>query len=176
MNKIKKWIDKIGEEEMDSDGLIGVYQNIVGKLPKDIKTTLSVGCGSGAELDYLPGEFIHGLDINPINESDSVKIGDMHDLPYEDDSFDLVYSRDSFEHSIAPIVALDEMARVSKRYVVIILPEDLWIESIWHIIIPNMRQLMALAEKIGLSLKYHRELNSMVNGFPMTEYMYLFKL
>ena len=63
-------------------------------------------------------EFI-GYDIFPIADI----LGDMHDLPFPDKSFDLVVSRHSLEHSLIPYLAFQEMARVGE-YVLAVLPSD----------------------------------------------------
>ena len=46
----------------------------------------------------------------------------MENLPYEDDSFDLIFSCHAFEHCENPLKALREMKRVSKKWVIIITP------------------------------------------------------
>lgn len=161
MSKIDDYIKSIGEEEMDSAGLEPMFASIPQYLP-DVDTTLAVGCGTGTELNYLPGE-VRGIDINPIHKSEQIDTGDMHDLPYKDNEFELVYIRDAFEHSVAPIVAISELARVSSKYVCIILPDEVWTESHWHLIIPTMRQLMNLAEKVGLRLLRVRDIRMIIN-------------
>ena len=44
------------------------------------------------------------------------------DLPFEDDSFDFVFSSHVIEHFPDPIKALYEWVRVARRYVVVIAP------------------------------------------------------
>ena len=51
-------------------------------------------------------------------------LGDAHDLPFKDRSFDLVLSRHSLEHVLCPYLALREMARVSRRWLVVAVPGD----------------------------------------------------
>ncbi len=176
MKVIQKWINRIGKEEMRSSGLEGLFATLASYLPKDITSTLSVGCGSGLEMDFLPGK-VTGLEINPANGSDPrIKIGDMHEIPYPDSNFDLVYARDSFEHAAAPIAVLDEMTRVSKKYVVIVLPDDVWIESDWHLIIPTERQLLHLAELVGLKFLYRRDIRTILPArFMLENYLFLFE-
>lgn len=173
--KQKEWIEKIGKEEMDSRGLEPLFATVASYLPKDIETTLSVGCGNGRELPFYPGA--KGLDYNPINGSNPlVTTGDMHDIPFQDGEFDLVISRDSFEHATSPITALSEMSRVSRKYVCIVLPDLAWTESDWHLIIPDMRQLMNLAEKCGLAMRYRRDIRFVMHAsYVLENHLYLFQ-
>ncbi len=82
---------------------------------------LEVGCGNGlAACDLLStGKEIYAVDIVDIR-TDEVRqspvrfeIGDVCDrLPYEDNSFDLVFSINSFEHFEQPANAFGEMIRL----------------------------------------------------------------
>lgn len=181
MNQIKKWLEHNAHEEMNDsglDGLFGVVTQELHKLP--IKRTLAVGCGNGTELNYLPGDTVIGLDINPKNQASNVDIGDMHDMAYQDKEFDLVYSRDSFEHAVAPIAALAEMSRVSSKYVCIVLPDEVWTERPEHLIIPTDRQLQSMAEKVGLAQVMRRDYRLIIPipntaGYLMIQHFYLFQ-
>jgi ubiquinone/menaquinone biosynthesis C-methylase UbiE len=82
---------------------------------------LEVGCGNGfAALSLIkPGRNISAVDIVDIR-ADKVKqseisfsIGDVcNRLPYEDNTFDLIFSINSFEHFEQPDLAFIEMIRV----------------------------------------------------------------
>jgi SAM-dependent methyltransferase len=84
---------------------------------------LDAGCGSGRLLDELRGYGqVTGLDLNP----DSVEIargrghedvvqGPVEELPWPDETFDLVISLDMVEHTADDRVALRELHRVTKR-------------------------------------------------------------
>jgi len=78
-------------------------------IPNDVKTVLDIGSGSeGAGF----------------NEHVDLGLGtDFHWLPYGDNSFDLVWARHALEHSPMPFFALLEWHRVTKKYLLIILPE-----------------------------------------------------
>jgi 2-polyprenyl-3-methyl-5-hydroxy-6-metoxy-1,4-benzoquinol methylase len=175
MNQIKKWLEFNAQEEMHAQGLEPLFGMLVRELPP-VKSTLAVGCGDGTELSFLPGEVVVGLDINPANKAPNVDIGDMHDLSYKDGQFDLVYCRDVLEHAVAPIAAMEEMARVSNKYVCIILPDaHVWTERPEHILIPDDRQLMNWAEKSGLALMKRRGYRWIMNhGYLMIQDWFLF--
>src|SRR5690349_5031002 len=84
---------------------------------------LDVGCGTGANLkmlaDYGNAE---GVDISPQAVEfcrerglDSVKLGAAEQLPYENDSFELVTALDVIEHLDDDVAGLREMRRVLRR-------------------------------------------------------------
>lgn len=94
------------------------------------KTVLDDCCGSGGKallLSELGAAKVVGIDIGAkfIDEANAFasskgnnkvefKVGDAHNLPFEDKSFDLVYSFDAFEHVSMPDKMLSEAKRVLK--------------------------------------------------------------
>lgn len=99
---------------------------------------LDVGCGEGFTLDKLKrmqiGRCLEGIDFS----SDSLEIakkifpdlrfaeGNIYNLPYEDRSFDLVICTEVLEHLENPKMALREMKRVSKDYLLVSVPHEPW--------------------------------------------------
>lgn len=88
------------------------------------QSVLEVGCGTGAILSELPKQSnIHGLDIDPValtqcrvNAPDVFLIrGNALELPYPDESFDIVYSHFLLLWVDNPLQALQEMKRVTRR-------------------------------------------------------------
>ena len=87
---------------------------------------LEIGCGAGrytrSFLHYRPDLEVHGCDISHIALAEArvadttgkidYKLGDALDLPYEDNSFDIVLLFDVFEHVTDVGKAADEVARV----------------------------------------------------------------
>jgi SAM-dependent methyltransferase len=55
------------------------------------------------------------LDVCPLGNGEPSLIGDAHQLPFKDDSFDMVVSKDTLEHFIKPSDAVKEVHRVLKR-------------------------------------------------------------
>jgi len=103
-------------------------------------SVLDIGCGDGQLLHILQernsGLRLAGLTVNPdekarIDPRIDVRIGDMHQLPWCDASFDAVLCRHSLEHSISPLSALFEANRVLKPagllYVVVPAPYSEWV-------------------------------------------------
>lgn len=104
--------------------------------PLNIDTVLDAGCGEGFTLDRLSREKIgssyKGIEYDP----EAVKIanklypkldiheGDVLKLPYKNDSFDLVVCTEVLEHLENPRKAYRELLRVSKKYVLITVPNE----------------------------------------------------
>jgi SAM-dependent methyltransferase len=87
---------------------------------------LDVGCADGylmhllaqqgytvQGITYLAAEREAALSHDP-RLQDAIAVGDMHDLPYDDQLFDLAISRQTLEHALAPVVCLWELHRVVK--------------------------------------------------------------
>ena len=92
-------------------------------------SVLDVGCGEGIGTTrmagVLPQARVVGLDVadpglleewkTRAHERIEFVAGSAYDLPFDDDSFDLVSAIEVFEHLERPERALTEMARVSRR-------------------------------------------------------------
>jgi ubiquinone/menaquinone biosynthesis C-methylase UbiE len=99
-------------------------------------TFLDAGCGEGfvAELllRQMPGLELTGIDFNP----DAVEIAkaknpgatfitaSIFDLPFDDNSFDVVGCFEVLEHLIDPRQALKELTRVAGKAVIISVPHE----------------------------------------------------
>ena len=99
-------------------------------------TVLDVGCGEGFTLLRLKKENI-GHKLSGIDNSEQaiayanknypdieIKKGDVYKLPYKDNSFDLVLCMEVLEHLDEPLVALEELRRVTKKYVLLSVPNE----------------------------------------------------
>jgi methionine biosynthesis protein MetW len=114
----------------DLKGMTSKFDHLVQFLPSDAQTILDIGAGNGAlhsafkkhrKITYtgvdasLEGvrhiELEGGVGIQ--SDVDGVR------LPFDDNSFDAVFACDILEHVRDPWVLLGEMARVSRKYVVI---------------------------------------------------------
>jgi SAM-dependent methyltransferase len=89
---------------------------------------LDVGCGNGVFTGRLArdgGEVI-GLDFSPhlLAESDHrpLTCGDVAALPFADGTFDVVFEANVLHHVGDRLAVVREMARVSRRYLVLIEP------------------------------------------------------
>jgi SAM-dependent methyltransferase len=98
----------------------GFLRDICHKLGKKSPNILDVGCGTGANLEML-SQFgtAEGVDVSPEALSfcrerglNNVRLGQAEQLPYPDNSFDIVTGLDVVEHLDDDVAGLREMARV----------------------------------------------------------------
>jgi len=119
--------------------LIGNFYEKVGSIvgSLDSGSVLDAGCGEGESLSQLapvlPAKQ-SGIDLNPesveftsarVPEAD-IAVGDITAMPFEDGAFDLVLCLEVLEHLPVPGLALEEIARVSARDIVISVPHEPW--------------------------------------------------
>ncbi len=96
----------------------------------DFSTVLDVGCGSGIYIKKLKelGLDVKGIDFSPnqikncetfFNLKKDVKVGSILEIEYKNNSFDLVFSMGT--HLLVEDIsqAINELVRVSKKYIVI---------------------------------------------------------
>jgi SAM-dependent methyltransferase len=100
------------------------------------ETFLDAGCGEGfvAEilLRQLPGLRLTGFDFNPeavalaqARVPDATfKTASIFEIPFADDTFDVVGCFEVLEHQRDPAAALGELARVARRAVVLSVPHE----------------------------------------------------
>ena len=106
---------------------------VVGLQPR---TLLDAGCGEGFVADILqtaiPDAKITGFDVQEDcvklaqlrNPRGAFSVGDIYNIGFPDDSFDVVYSFEVLEHLHEPDRALRELARVAKQAVVLSVPHE----------------------------------------------------
>ncbi len=109
--------DTIAEED-------GRYQVIFRKVQEmKAESVCDVGCGKGRYLKNLhralPGVKCCGVDLSDqvmreIDPAIETRSGILTQIPYPDNTFDMVYAVESLEHSIFPDNAVREMLRVVK--------------------------------------------------------------
>ena len=103
-----------------------------------INSILDAGCGEGFTLNkiYEAGvkEGLEGIDGSEeaisigrkIHPHLSLKQGNIYKLPYKNNSFDMVLSTEVLEHLEYPQEALKKLIRVSKKYVLLSVPNEPW--------------------------------------------------
>jgi len=126
--------------------IIKMFKSI--SLPKDAKI-LDAGCGTGKLASFWLNE---GYDILGVDVSDgalaitnkkgvkTIKADILKGLPFEDNSFDLVYSDGLLEHFVDPEPILTELFRVSGKYVLTFVPRISPLKTIIDFIIPPPKE------------------------------------
>lgn len=103
------------------------------------------------ELGY---EYL-GVDNNTKNKSNFCVIGNMEKIPFADNSFDIIFSCHSFEHTEANVQALREMKRCSRKYIIIFTPNECLHQTLMadtdHINVLNERQMERLFRYVGIT-------------------------
>lgn len=117
----QEWVEyRLNEEEVERSKITRL-ERILGSF-KD-KKMLDVGCGTGGFLVEAKksGAIVYGvepeqeaIDICRIKDIKSVKLAKAENLPFPNNSFDLVYCYTVLEHVDDPAQAILEMIRVAK--------------------------------------------------------------
>jgi SAM-dependent methyltransferase len=148
-----------------------IIQSLVDKISTTLKTEriLDVGCGTGANLKMLAAYGkAEGVDISPqavdfCHERglDSVKLGAIEQLPYEDNSFELVTALDVIEHLDDDIAGLREMRRVLRRQgrLLIFVPAFMFLWGVQDDVSNHRRRytlprLLKAVEEAGFSVEW----------------------
>lgn len=113
------------------------HRVIVGKIAElSPSSFLDAGCGEGfvAEilLRQLPGLRLTGFDFNPESvEAARMRVpgavfdvASIFEIPYPNNTFDVVGCFEVLEHQLDPEAALRELIRVSNRYLVLSVPHE----------------------------------------------------
>ena len=96
-----------------------------------INSLLDVGCAEGAYVRFAEDNNISviGLDValTKLENAKDMRLSDYilsssESLPFEDSSFEGVISLETLEHVLDPQTMMEELFRVSRRYVVISIP------------------------------------------------------
>lgn len=130
-------------------------RNAAEKVIKDLPfrgSLLDVGCGRG-EMVRIANELgfkSTGVDVVDYLLSGPLVYGEAHDLPFEDNAFDVVTSFDAFEHFLPEDTesALREINRVSRKAVVLCIA-----------LTPSMN----LGETLHINLRSIKEWNKLIS-------------
>ena len=129
---IKEFTKAASVYETDQAGVYKMckkdYPDVLAELEKEpFDSLLDCGCGTGAMISLLyekmPNKNYTGIDITPkMIEAAKAKnlervdwvVGDCENLPFDDDSFDVVICTNSFHHYPNPQKFFDSVFRVLK--------------------------------------------------------------
>ncbi len=110
--KRKRWLNE--EWEYKKKGFKDIFKEI--DVLKECKTALCVCARTGQEVAALKELGIDAVGIDLVPHPPLVIEGDMHDLKFEDNSFDFVFSN-SYDHSLYPDKFISEIERVASKYI-----------------------------------------------------------
>ncbi len=148
----RKYWDGKSKHRIPSEKVIHAFANAkISFLKKNIPDlkklkTLEAGCGDGYISRFMEKETdLLGIDIskgmlakNPANKK---IMGSAYDLPFGDNSFDLVMESNMLHHLARPLDCVTELKRVAKNYVFLSEPNARsWAIYISHYIDPDERQ------------------------------------
>lgn len=140
--------DTLGEfnEKYKSHGHVGnfliknFFKTIKSLIPNKIHNVIEVGCGAGfsttelstffnKKVSFYASDLLPELVASAQEKNRNVKflVESIYDLSHPSNSFDLVFCLEVMEHLEDPQKALAELARISKKYAIISVPnEPLW--------------------------------------------------
>ncbi len=128
--------------------------------PLHIKSILDVGAGEGFTLARLHlekiGKRLEGIEYSKeaiklgkkLHPEFLIKHGNIYQLPYKNNSFDLVISTEVLEHLDSPRKGLQELIRVSKKYVLVSVPNEPWFTIQRFLRLKNIWQLGSHPEHV----------------------------
>lgn len=175
---LKKWYDtmsvglqppKFNYKEQTEDMEGNVIRKLIKKTDKNI---LDIGCGNNktlkraAGVDFVKrGTVIRTLDGFAISQAD-VEADVSKELPFPDDSQDVIIARHVLEHMIDPVSALIFWMKKLRKSgkLIIAVPNEEWHRTISmnseHVHAYTPETLGVLLSALGLKVEIHNSLNS----------------
>ncbi|PJB50010.1 MAG: hypothetical protein CO103_03565 [Chloroflexi bacterium CG_4_9_14_3_um_filter_45_9] len=168
-SKIDKYLNKlivdVYPQPQDEKHTLWAAESILEfmRLAKDVHSVIDLGCGEAFCQPYFTN---YGCEYVGVCIGDDYKVAlqagknvleeDFSFLPFEDESYDLLYSRHSLEHSPVPLLTLMEWHRVSKKYVALVLPspEHWGYVGLNHYCVLNKEQWRNLFDVAGFNVVY----------------------
>jgi SAM-dependent methyltransferase len=145
----------------EDEGHTDLSQEVINRWMSGLtgcESVLDVGCGEGfcqpmfEEWGIKYTGICLGADYLKAKKLErNVQKMDFNFLDYKDESFDLIFSRHSLEHSPMPIISLLEWHRVSKHWLGIVLPapEHYGFGGLNHYSVMNEAQIEFLISRSG---------------------------
>lgn len=141
-------------------GHISMAGQVIYKWCRDLacNNVLDVGCGQGIAYPFF-AEL--GIDYTGVTLGDDYKVckdlglnvykQDFTFLSFGNESFDMIFSRHSLEHSVMPLISLMEWERVSRNFLCLILPNPDWYKwaGLNHYSVMHPNQVEFLLDRAG---------------------------
>lgn len=147
-NKLKKvMVNKLNEKIIDSILDVKTKSNL------ESINILDVGCGEGfisrLVKDRIPDNEIVGVEYSiealeiarKLNPDITFYQGDIYNLDFKDDAFDLVICTEVLEHLQKPEKAIKEIIRVASKGVIITVPNEPWFCLGNLLVLKNVKRL-----------------------------------
>lgn len=122
-----KYFDEIENASLSYDYFRPVLKELIASLDCEQSKILDIGCGTGVFISPLveygyknlygidsPHDYIKKAIERGYKQIDTIEDLNYDKLPYQDQFFDAVISKDVFEHLLNPSFVLTEVARVLK--------------------------------------------------------------
>ena len=106
------------------DLYVSKFEEVARRMAPDARSVLDIGCRDGVLGKYVPREVSYaGVDLRP--GPNVTQVCDLENgIPFADASFDVVTALDVLEHVDNIWFAFDEMVRVARRQVMVVLPNS----------------------------------------------------
>jgi len=167
--KKRQWkdIDRLYELKLFSKHIDIISKLSINENFKKECKVLCIGARYGTEIDAfkkLGFENITAIDIYP--RSENVIEIDMHNLPFSENLFNIIYTHHSLDHSLFPEKAVKEMYKVSKE-------KAFWIHTIPFndygkeeaIDFDSSNEIISFFKKYTNEILYQQEVIRNQNGF-----------
>jgi len=113
--------------DRETDLNSGCIEYMLENMSKEAGSILDAGCGRGYWLNLVAEN--SSLRITGCDLYDNVKLkrgsyvkANLEDLPFDDNSFDIVTSHHTIEHVLNPQKAVNELKRVAAKQLIIVTP------------------------------------------------------
>jgi SAM-dependent methyltransferase len=165
----KQWkeIDRLYELKLFSKHVDIISELSIDENYRKESHVLCIGARYGIEVEVfkqLGFTNISAIDIYP--RSENVIEADMHNMPFLDNYFDIIYTHHSLDHSLFPEKAVNEMYRVSKKsafWIHTIPFDDYGKEEAIDFDSPN--EIISFLKKYTTVIVYKQEVTRNSNGF-----------
>ncbi len=117
-NKLKITKEKNNETKLFSKKVFGVEMTYL--LDKEIKkrndvSIIDIGCGNGENEDIFYKLGAAKVILTDFYSAKAHILTDVHNLPFKDESFDIVFTSQAIEHFYNPFIAFKEISRILKK-------------------------------------------------------------